>query len=91
MVPIGVFRPAPWHRAVVRAVWLRILIPPARRLSTCISRDMASVVGLPCAVVALRGRKRGHFSGESGTVERRFSFFYIFTPLLTKMAAFVPV
>ena len=47
--------------SVVRAVRPRILIPRARRLSTCISRDMASVVGLPCAVVALRGHKRGHF------------------------------
>ena len=61
MVPIGVFRPAPWHRAVVRAVRPRILFPRARRLSTCISRHTASVVGLTCAVVALCGHKRGHF------------------------------
>ena len=77
MVPIGVFRPAPWHRAVVRAVRPRILIPRARRLSTCISRNTASVVGLTCAVVALRGRKRGHL-GEK-VVERRFSFFVFYT------------
>ena len=44
-----------------RAVLLRILIPRAQRLSTCISRPTASFVGIPCAVVALRGRKRGHF------------------------------
>ena len=49
-----------------RAVPLRILIPRAQRLSTCISRPTASVVGIPCAVVALRGRKRGHFGKKCG-------------------------
>ena len=44
-----------------RAVPLRILIPRAQLASTCISRPTASLVGIPCAVVALRGRKRGHF------------------------------
>ena len=44
-----------------RAVPLRILIPRAQRPSTCISRVTASLVGIPIAVVAVRGRKRGHF------------------------------
>ena len=57
----GADRPAPWYRAVARGVRPRILIPRARRLSTCVSGDTASFVGLTCAVVALRGRKRGQF------------------------------
>ena len=73
------FRSAPWHRAVARAVRPRILIPRARRLSTCISRDMASVVGQGSPVVALRGRKRGHL-GEK-VVENGVFRFLFFTPL----------
>ena len=65
----------------MRSVRLRILIPRARRLSTCTSRGTASFVGLPCPVVALvlRGRKRGHL-GEK-VVENGVFRFLFFTPL----------
>ena len=89
MVPIGVFRPAPWHRAVVRAVRPRILIPRARRLSTYISRGTASFVGLPCAVVALRGRKRGHF-GEKVVENGVFRFFVFYTTFSPKWPRLCP-
>ena len=67
----------------MRAVRPRILIPRARRLSICISRDMASVVGLPCAVVALRGHKRGHF-GEKVIEKDVFRFFVFYTTFSPK-------
>ena len=65
----------------MRSVRLRILIPRARRLSTCISRATASFVDLTCAVAALRGRKRGHF-GEK--VEENDVFRYFYTTFLPK-------
>ena len=85
MVPVmpGVFRPAPWHRAVVRSVRLRILIPRARRLSTYISRGTASFVRLPCPIVALHGRKRGHF-GENVIENDVFRFFVFYTTFSPK-------
>jgi len=61
----------------VRSVRLRILIPRARRLSTCISRATASFVGLKCGVVTLRGRKRGHF-GEKVIENDVLRFFFVF-------------
>ena len=64
------------------AVPPRILIPRAQRLSTCISRPTASFVGIPCAVVALRGRKRGHFGKKvvEKTKKRKTPFSTTFLP-----------
>ena len=88
-MPIGVLGPVNWHRPGARAVRPRFLIPRAQLASTCISRPTASFVGIPCAVVALRGRKRGHF-GEKVVENGVFRFFVFYTTFLPKWPRLCP-